>query len=343
MYVDRIAPGYDEYALPRELSADSLRGGIGKIAIIGMTQDRPAECWYRKNFGLGRYAGVLEIVNRHIADDPVDDVFDGATVVLTTGSDLDLDRQSDYPWMEKTRGFYKALVDRKVPTLSPCFGLAMLVQAVTGDIKTAFPKGIRSTGRKQIDISSRHRLFEGIDALSAYTHHNGAVPWETIDSYADLSVHALSHPDNSTVNIPAVVEVGSKGVIGVEFHREILDAEIAFLYSISARKCIGRLIEAAFWDMPNARSILDAEDSAQAVQTLQEETLTRYDPTRLIELTRVTNDKLDLQIPVPTWLHNYIRGTTMAGEQGYSPNASKLFFDNFLRIAIDQLRENRES
>lgn len=314
------------------------------------------------NYGLDRYKDVFDI--QHVTasfSEPLPMSVNKHTMILTTGSAIDLGKDPELPWTYTFRElFLRRAIAAGSPILAPCFGFAQLARAHTDSMNTAFPKGVRVLGRIPIDIRSPHPLFYGFKQLTGYSHHNGSVPLELIyNSNNSMQLHAVSYDKGRTV--PAMVTFNQEGtIIGTEFHRELLEDQLQILYTKKVTKIIDALVGRAISD----QSVFDPGIIAQAFRLLEADgvvqTASKFIEKRggrdwlkqgniiewlrglasqyRVDIIQALEDKFILLglegFEDIKYANGYVNNTGLVGKTPYSQDASKLFFDNFLRLSL---------
>lgn len=314
------------------------------------------------NYGLERFKGIIDI--QHVTasyQEPLPMEVNKNTIILTTGSAVDLGKNPELPWTYTFRElFLRRAVAAESAILAPCFGFAQLARLHTNSMESAFPKGVRVLGRIPIDIRSSHPLFYGFKQLSGYCHHNGSVPLELIyNNSGSMQVHALSYDKSRPV--PAMVTFNQAGtIIGTEFHRELLEEQLIVLYTRKVEQILDTLLNRAI----SSEAVYDPGIIAQAFRLLEKDGI--IDSVKqfiekngerdclkqgnIIEWLRslVINYRVDVIQALEDkfsylglegfqnigFSKGYIANTGISGNEPYSKQASLLFFDNFLRMSL---------
>lgn len=318
-------------------------GGLGIRFIIYRTSPQSgvdAAQWIVKNYGLDRYerAGVPFEIRNAWSPQPEENL-DGNPVILTTGSIIDLGKREQFPWIEKFRNtVLREVVNKKLPILAPCYGLAELAALYANDGQDSFPKGVRELGRARIIPTGSNPIFFGLQELTAYVHHNGTVPADLLEANREtIKIEAVS--EYSGRILPAMLAFGDSMTLGTSFHREILDTETHELYQRAVRTVVNRLVD--------SEEFARATDSLRKMDLipfeLDKEGIKRYLATTVtnahnVQLIQYIEDVVFARNPKQhAWIQGYLDGTTYINEEGYNPQASLVFIDNLVRMYMHRL------
>ncbi len=337
---DIITSQYNESYLPSLLKDAPLPGMNIVVVRTSPNSGVRADQWIIENYGLKRYSDVgipVEVVcaweNQEV---PLTD----NSVILTTGSIVDLAEKDKYPWIARFREtVLRRAITKGLPVIAPCYGLAELATLYSEPGQDSFPKGIRELGRASIQQTSQHPVFNGIQSLTGYVHHNGTVPLEIIRANEDqIQIHAVSQVGETT--IPAAITFGNQFALGTSFHREILDPQTLELYGRAVNKVVNRVVNSPVFKQHFAAlkgiGILPSDiDYSNVADYLRKTSIDQKNVGSIQNiiafLNQTTGESTDI-----TWVNDYLQGTTHIGAEGYDQRASKLFFDNLLRSFIHQ-------
>ena len=118
----------------------------------------------------------------------------------------------DEPWIEPTKAWVAAALERGIPFLGICWGHQLLADVLGGTVEDM---GVYEVGYSEIEHFGNSRLFDGIDReFVAYTSHTDAV--------TTLPVGAIPLAENEYSNHGFRLETA----FGVQFHPEF-DRETA--------------------------------------------------------------------------------------------------------------------
>lgn len=135
--------------------------------------------------------------------------FEPSAIVLSGGPSSVYEEGSPKP----APGFWEYLETSKLPVLGICYGMQLLVEHGSGEIKAASK---REYGRMQVDVKSPSPLFDGITTFEAWMSHGD----ETAKLPQGFELTALS-----AEGAVASITHHSKPVFGIQFHPEVTHTE----------------------------------------------------------------------------------------------------------------------
>ncbi len=340
---DKISSRYEPGYLPGLLRQQPIPLRIVLFNTTGEESKAPVQNWLYKNYGLQRYADIPGIsIERRTAYKREFDGLDGNIIFLTTGSTVDLAHEAQYPWIKDANaGIYRRAVNEGIPTLGPCFGLAQFARLYELPREDGFPKGKRALGRELVTIVSNHPLFNGIEQLTAYAHHNGSIPEAILERNPNtITLHATTRLADTGEIIPSVVTFGGNlAVIGTQFHREIMEDESMYLFQRTIQRQLTKIFIEAQMQMPLIMNTLQAEKNMSVEefkQFLLDKSIQNANVSVIQQVIKTLQELGHTELKDISYANGYLQETRFTGGLSYDPLVSYLMFDNMIRLAINR-------